>query len=152
MRVAAMPEALQRTEWQSIPRGLRQDIEAASANHTFRLIDPGFQLQLQLERHEAKQIIDANTADDNAAFMRLAERLIQQQDAAVASPTAIRAAVPQQGRLLTFRRAVQVDADLRLELKATVARAASTGVTLLILGTIFVVLALLVGAGRSLKA
>ena len=60
MRVAAMPETLQRTEWQSIPRGLRQDIEAASANHTFRLIDPGFQLPLQLERHEATKLLAAH--------------------------------------------------------------------------------------------
>ena len=65
-------------------------------------------------------------------------------------PTAIRAAVPQQGRLLTFRRAVQVDTDLRVELKATVARAASTGVTLLMMIGIFVVLAVLAAAGRRL--
>jgi hypothetical protein len=33
---------------------------------------------------DAKDIIDRNTADDNAAYyMRLAERIIQQQDAAV---------------------------------------------------------------------
>ena len=75
---------------------------------------------------EAKQIMDGNTADDNAALMRLAERLLQQQDAAVSSPAAIRAAIPEQGRLLTFRRSVQVDAsgDLRLRLAATAARPA----------------------------
>src|SRR5207244_11855097 len=44
-------------------------------------------------QQEAKQVIDANTADENAAFMRLAERLIQQQDAAVTAPVAIRAAI-----------------------------------------------------------
>jgi hypothetical protein len=43
-------------------------------------------------QQEAKQIIDANTADDNTALMHLAERLIQQQDAAVIATAAIRAA------------------------------------------------------------
>src|SRR5437879_11858135 len=33
-------------------------------------------------QQDAKDIIDRNTAEDNAAFMRLAERLVQQQDAA----------------------------------------------------------------------
>ncbi len=76
---------------------------------------------------EANQMFDRNSADDNAAFIRLAERMIQQQDAAVAAPAAIRAAVPEQGRVLTFKRAVQVDkwADLRIELEAKVASTAS---------------------------
>ena len=38
-------------------------------------------------QQDARDIIERNDADDNAAFMRLAERLIQQQDAAVSSPT-----------------------------------------------------------------
>ena len=81
-------------------------------------------------QQDAKQIIDRNTADENAAFMRLAERLIQQQDAAVSSPAAIRASIPEQGRLLTFSRAVAVDswADLQIGLEAKAAKAASWGV------------------------
>ena len=96
-------------------------------------------------QQEAKQIIDANTADDNAALVRLAERIIQQQDAAVPSPTAIRAAIPQQGRLLTFRRTVQVDtwADLRIQLEAAAARTAPWGFRAAILSMIFVGFALL---------
>jgi hypothetical protein len=76
---------------------------------------------------EAKQIFENNSADDNSALTRLASRMIQQQEAAVAAPAAIRAAVPEQGRVLTFKRAVQVDtwADLRIDLEAKVARAAS---------------------------
>jgi hypothetical protein len=71
--------------------------------------------------------------------MRLAERLIQQQDAAVSSPTAIRANLPDQGRVLTFQRAVVVDrwADLRIGLEATAVRAASWGLRLLILAGVF---------------
>ena len=71
-------------------------------------------------QQDAQQVIDRNSADENAAFMKLAERLIQQQDAAVANPAVIRANIPEQGRLLTFRRAVVVDtwADLGINLKA----------------------------------
>ena len=92
---------------------------------------------------DAKQIIDNNSADENGAFMKLAERLIQQQDAAVANPAVIRANIPQQGRLLTFKRAVVVDtwADLNIGLKARTAAVASWGVRLLVLAITALVLA-----------
>jgi hypothetical protein len=91
-------------------------------------------------QQEAKQIIDANTADDNAVLVRLAERIIQQQDAALPSPSAIRSAIPQQGRLLTFRRTVQVDtwADLRIQLEAGAVRPAPWSLRVAMLGIIFV--------------
>jgi hypothetical protein len=97
-------------------------------------------------QQDAKAIIDRNTADDNAAFMRLAQRLIQQQDAAVGNPAAIRAAIPETGRLLTFKRAVVVDtwADLRIGIEASAVKAASWGVRVLILGG---TLTLLIGLG-----
>jgi len=86
-------------------------------------------------QEDAKQILDRNTADENAAFMRLAERLIQQQDAAVSSPAVIRANIPQQGRLLTFKRAVVVDnwADLNIGLKAKATNVASTTMCFMVL-------------------
>jgi hypothetical protein len=92
-------------------------------------------------QQDAKEIIERNTAEDNSAFMRLAERLIQQQDAAVSTPAAIRAAIPEQGHLLTFNRAVAVDqwADLRIELEASAVRTASVWVRgLILLGTVLV--------------
>jgi hypothetical protein len=75
--------------------------------------------ELAYTQQDAKDIIDRNTADDNAAFMRLAERLIQQQDAAASTVAPIRASVPEQGHVLTFKRAVAVDqwADLKIDLK-----------------------------------
>ena len=78
---------------------------------------------------DAKQIIDNNSADENAALMKLAGRLIQQQDAAVANPAVIRANIPEQGRLLTFKRAVVVDtwADLNIHLKTHTVSATSGG-------------------------
>jgi vacuolar-type H+-ATPase subunit E/Vma4 len=94
-------------------------------------------------QQDAKQIIDNNSADENGAFMKLAERLIQQQDAAVANPAVIRANIPEQGRLLTFKRAVVVDtwADLNIGLKARTATAASWNMRLLVLAITALVLA-----------
>jgi hypothetical protein len=85
--------------------------------------------ELNYTQQDAKDIIDRNTADDNAAYMHLAEKIIQQQDAAVTSPAALRANIPVQGRLLTFTRTVLVDkwADLKLSLTASAVRAASWG-------------------------
>ena len=82
--------------------------------------------ELNYTQQDAKGIIDRNSADDNAAAMRLAEKLIQQQDAAVTSAGAIRASIPAQGRVLTFQRSVAVDkeADLRIGLEARAAKTA----------------------------
>jgi hypothetical protein len=98
-------------------------------------------------QRDAKEIIDRNTAEENAAFMRLAEKLIQQQDAAVSSPAAIRANIPEQGRLLTFQRAVVVDpwADLWINLEAKVSRASSWGMRIFVL---LVTALIMVGAAR----
>ncbi len=78
-------------------------------------------------QQDAKQIIDRNSADENTALMRCAERLIQQQDAAVNNPAAIQASIPEQGRMLTFSRAVAVDnwADLQIGLQAKATASAS---------------------------
>jgi hypothetical protein len=105
-------------------------------------------------QEEAKQILESNSAEDNAAFTRLAERLIQQQDAAVTAPAAIRASIPQQGRLLTFRRAVQVDTwtNLNVELKATATRGASSGTRFFALAVTFAFLAALGWARRAVVA
>jgi len=86
----------------------------------------------------------ATPSPTNAATMKLAEKLIQQQDAAVTTAAAIRANIPQQGRVLTFQRSVAVDkeADLHIGLEASAAKAASWGVRGLILGLTLAVLAL----------
>ncbi len=103
-------------------------------------------------QQDAKQIIDNNSADENAAFMKLAERLIQQQDAAVANPAVIRANIPEQGRLLTFKRAVVVDtwADLNIVLDARAANVVSWTACLLILALAAGAFAALVLLARQL--
>ena len=109
--------------------------------------------EVNYTQQDAKDIIDRNTADDNAAYMRLAERIIQQQDAAVSSPAAIRASIPEQGRVLTFKRAVVVDtwADLKIRLEATAAKAASWAVRVLILAVSLLILAGFAWAARSFR-
>jgi len=104
-------------------------------------------------QQDAKAIIDRNTAEENAAFMRLAQRLIQQQDAAINSPAALRAAIPEQGRLLTFKRSVVVDtfADLKIAVRVAAARAASRGSRAMILAATFLILTLFFGAARSVR-
>jgi len=118
--------------------------ETATLGNRFR--DLRSAKDVNYTQQDAKELIDRNTADDNAATMKLAEKLIQQQDAAVTSAGAIRANIPQQGRLLTFQRSVAVDkeADLRVSLVAGAAQAASWGMKILILaltGFVFAVAA-----------
>ena len=109
---------------------------------------------LNYTQADAKEILGRNTADDNAAFMKLAERLIQQQDAAVVSAGAIRASVPEQGRLLTFARSVQVDtkADLRIDLEVSAVRVASGFLRVGMLAGVFLLLAVLAWARSRLTA
>jgi hypothetical protein len=99
---------------------------------------------------DAKDIFDRNTADDNAAYTRVAERLIQQQDAAVSSATPIRASIPNEGRTLTFKRAVEVnpDADLNISLRATAVSTGSWGLQLALLAGTMTALALLAWIAR----
>jgi hypothetical protein len=96
-------------------------------------------------QQDAKEIIDRNTSEENAAFMKLAERLIQQQDAATATPAALHASIPEQGRVLTFKRAVLVDpwSALKIDLRAGASVAATWVVSALILAGTFLVLAML---------
>jgi hypothetical protein len=91
---------------------------------------------------EAKRLLDANSAEENAVQMRLAERMIQQQDAAVANPAAIRASIPEQGRVLTFSRALLVDpwAEMKIGIQAGAVRTASPGLKTLVLLALFALL------------
>ena len=101
-------------------------------------------------QQDAKQILDRNSADENAAFTRLAERLIQQQDAAVSSPAVIQASIPEQGRLLTFSRAVAVEnfADLQIGIKAKAVTSASWFMRLAILAITALMLGMAVSAAK----
>jgi hypothetical protein len=109
--------------------------------------------ELNYTQQDARQIIEANSAEDNSAYLRLAEKLVQQQDAAVNSASAIRANIPAEGRVLTFQRAVAVDreADLHLGLEVQAVTAASWSVRALILGATLLALGMVGWGARSLR-
>lgn len=115
------------------PRGLRENQQA---NYT---------------QAEAKQLIERNPAEENAVQLRLAERLVQQQDAAVANPTAIRATLPETGQKLTFTRPLEIDprSELRMSLRVTSSRAVSGGWKFGVLAAIFVASGLLAFVARG---
>ena len=115
---------------------VRQAAIGAESAAAAKLRELRSRAELQYTQQDAKQIIDRNTDDENAAFMKVAERLIQQQDAAVASPAALRANIPQQGQVFTFGRSVAVDPweDLRLNLKVSSRTGGTWGTRLTILG------------------
>jgi hypothetical protein len=134
---------------------VRQAAAAGNANvlgNRFR--DLRGHKEVNYTQQDAKDLMDHNSSDENATFMRLAERLIQQQDAAVNSASALRANIPEQGRVLTFKRAVLVDVDpqgeLKIRLEAAAIRTASWSTRFLILTGTLVSLIALAWAGRSL--
>ena len=99
---------------------------------------------------QARQILERHTAEESAVQHRLAERLLQQQEAAVPSPAAIRATVPEAGRRVTFTRSLLVDpwAELDLQLAAYAPSEAAVFSKLTILALLFAVLAILTFAAR----
>jgi hypothetical protein len=109
--------------------------------------------EINYTQQDAKDMIDRNSADDNAAFIRLAERLIQQQDAAVSSPAALKATIPEQGRVLTFKRAVLVDrqAGLQIDLSASAAQTTGWAHRGIILGATLIGLAVFGLGARKLQ-
>jgi hypothetical protein len=105
-------------------------------------------------QQDAQRVIDNNSADENAAYMELAKRLVQQQEAAAANPAVIRASIPEQGRLLTFKRSVVVNdwADLGIKLEARVVGAVSWTARVLMLAMTALALGVFaLIAGRLLK-
>ena len=77
--------------------------------------------QLNFRPQELSQLLQGNTNEDNRVLRRLAERLVRQQGSAEPAPQAIRITFPEEGRVYTFGRSVQVaekaplDLDLRFE-------------------------------------
>jgi len=55
----AIPEALQATEWQSIPRALQQDLQGVSANFAWRLVDPPSNCRSKSSAHAAAKLLPA---------------------------------------------------------------------------------------------
>ncbi len=118
--------------------------------------DPGFQQNAQLERaatrnpivnrgetrfrpQEYSQFLEGNTEDDNAVLRRIATQLVAHQRSTEPAPQAISVTIPDQGRIFTFSRSVQVEegAPLTLGLKFESPRLRSTSKEAFVLILIF---------------
>lgn len=55
----SLPAELQLADWQSIPSDWTQSVQAASTRMGFRLIQPDYLLQLNLQRHEVARLLPA---------------------------------------------------------------------------------------------
>jgi hypothetical protein len=93
-------------------------------------------------QQQAKEVLEQNPAEDNAALTKLADRLVRQQEAAVARPQSIRATLPRTGKLLMFTGSLQVksDADLRVKLDAKSTSPGTLGAQILALCGLLVLL------------
>jgi hypothetical protein len=93
---------------------------------------------LQYTDRMAAQVLDANTAEENAAFQQLAHRIIRQQQSTLAHPQALLVVLPEKGQSARFTRSIQIKdrAELKIELTGTRrARSWPWGLTLLIVLT-----------------
>jgi len=110
---------------------------------------------LSLSQENLERFAYANTADVNVAFNQQAERIIQQQEAAIESVEMLRATFPEIGITHNFTRGLQVEnwSSLELALEARLAEmpmgwGSRMGFFLLWLGIIWIVLLLVHGLNR----
>jgi len=131
---------------------VRQNALAGDVNVAAKLRELRARKNAAYTQDEARQILERNTAEENTVLTKLAERLVQQQDAAIPAATAIRASIPEHGRMLTFSRSVQVDpqTDLKLSLKAAAVGAAPKGGHAIFVAGIVAILAILLWLGNKL--
>jgi hypothetical protein len=130
------------------------DAEAAqSPNASLQILTPGKDAAYTQE--QVRQALRDNDSEENSLLMRLAENVVEQQDAAQAVPEAIRASVPKQGMHYTFTRSLQVDtwADLSMRLETRKIAQAGPWGRLLMLAVVFVAsLACMFAANRRTTA
>ncbi|MDA1277342.1 MAG: hypothetical protein O2960_25330 [Verrucomicrobia bacterium] len=120
----------------------RNSISGNQAEETSQAAMPKLEAgrDVQYTQQEARQILEGSSGEENAILSRLAERLINQQEAARARADAIHASLPAQGRLLTFTRSLQVDswAGLNINLETRRIGGVSRTSRFLALGGLFV--------------
>jgi hypothetical protein len=80
-------------------------------------LNPFMQGRLNFDPTQMDQLLMGNSAEENAALRGIAARLVEQELSAEPPAGAIDVVVPQQGRVLTFDRSLQVDGNAPLELK-----------------------------------
>ncbi|MCP5519678.1 MAG: hypothetical protein H7A45_20765 [Verrucomicrobiales bacterium] len=125
----------------NVNRGLAQGGQAVAQQPAQVELQQVIDNNANYTREQARAINESLSAEDQASLGRLAERIVEQQDAAVANPTAIRATIPEQGRVLTFTRSLQVDkmSDLSIAIEATAVSASSWGMRFTTVIALFIV-------------
>ena len=83
----------------------------------FRVQIVQFELFALQASQEFGQFLQGNTKEDNAVLQRIATRLVTHQRSTEPAPQAIGVTLPEEGRVFTFSRSVQVQEDAPLELK-----------------------------------
>jgi hypothetical protein len=131
--------------------------------------DPGFARNEQLEQAATNnpllkgklnyngQAMDSlllgNTAEENGALNQMAGRIVSQQLAAEPALQAIDVTLPPSGKLLTFKRSVQVNGNAPLELQLNVSRRSETsGWFVLLVGVLLVGVVILGRKGVTTNA
>ena len=107
--------------------------------------------ELRYTDQQVREALNRNPAEANEALMKLAEQLVEQQNAAQANPEAIQAALPEYGQRLTFTRSMLVDENsenLKLELEVSEVSKSTNGRRLLQLAGIVIVFAILMALGK----
>jgi len=117
----------------------------ASANNAasvFNRREPG--QAPEYTQQQAQMALEQNRSEDNVALTKVAERVVNQQDAGAASADAIRASLPAQGRRLTFKGSLQVNewADMQIKLDTRPENRSHVGAALLSLAGILACLGL----------
>ncbi len=90
-----------------------QMIQAAEANPILQ------QNELNFRPQQMSQLLGGNTSQDNFVLMEIAGRLVKHQRSTEPAPQAIVISMPEEGRVYSFSRGVQVakNAPLELDLK-----------------------------------
>ncbi len=136
-----------------------------------RADDPGFQRNAQLElaatrnpivnRGETRfrpqeygQFLEGNTEDDNKVLREIATQLVMHQHSTEPAPQAINVTIPDEGRIFTFARSVQVEENqpLTLDLKFESPRLRNTSREAFVLLLVFGICAALAFGWRISRA
>jgi hypothetical protein len=107
--------------------------------------------ELRYTDQQVREALNRNPAEANEVLMKLAEQLVEQQNAAQANPEAIQAALPEYSQRLTFTRSMLVDENsknLKLDLEVSEVNKSTYGRRLMQLAGIVIAFAFLMALGK----
>lgn len=117
-------------------------------------LNPLMQNKLNFNPQDMDQLLMGNTAEENVALKGIAARLVDQQLNNEPAPAAIDVTLAENGRVLTFKRSLQVDGTAPLELHLEVAQIARANLRIALallaaIAGITLIPLMRVGEGRS---